>query len=187
MKTITSFYSTAGRTGIARFAIVAAITIAILYAVPTVDWTWGLVPNIVAGALGGAAFAKLLVEAIRRLRDAGISRTFAAWFALGAGILFGSAFSAFLLSDPPWADSVLTTLIYGLPIVSAIALVWPPRGGSDVASNGSRRVGIAIATLSIIVGAMTMGFIAWLSMGMDANNRAAAALEAERTRANRLP
>lgn len=185
------FYSVVGRISIARFAGVVVITVVVLFAVSHVDWQWGLAANILAGAIGGAAFAKLLVDAIRRLGDAGISRRIAAWVALAFGAATGAALYAVLTSDPPWAAFVLTAVEYGAPITCAAALLWPPRrDASDSARARARapdRAGVAIAAMCVVGGAAGMGFVAWLSIGMDASNRRNAAFEAGRDRGGQLP
>ncbi len=177
MNAFAHFYSTAGRLSIVRFALVALVVVALLYGLDIVDWQWGLVANIAAGAMGGGACGKLLVSAIRRLKDAGFSIRYAAWLALALGAVTLFTFVTFLISDPLWANDVLTVLGYVVPGSAVVAMLWPPKPESSSTSNHRRWAGPVIGLVSIATGAVVAGFLAWLSIGMDANNRARAEQE----------
>ncbi|WP_260598490.1 hypothetical protein [Sphingomonas endolithica] len=170
MRALSPFYSVVGRVSIASFIAVAAVCAAVLWAALQADWQWGLVPNIVVGAVAGAAVAKLLVAAIRRLRDAGINLRVAAAILLVVTVITGSAFFTFLSSDEPWAEWVLNVADYGVPMICAVALLWPSRRDVGGHASGSDRAGVLIAISCVVGCAALWGFIAWLSIGINASN-----------------
>ncbi len=182
MQAVSRFYSTTGRTSTAGLASIALAVAILLFALSHIDWTWGIVPNVIAGAIGGAAIGKLFVATVRRLRDAGIDRRLAGSIMLGAGIAFVIAIGSIISQDPPWAQFVLIGLQYGVPALWVAALLWPSRPAGGDVSPRPTTAGMVIAAASIIMGAAAMGAVAWLSIGMDAANRRNAAFVAAQER-----
>lgn len=182
MQAVSRFYSTAGRTSNVGLASTALAVALLLFAISYIDWTWGILPNVIAGAIGGAAIGKLCVATVRRLQDAGIDPRLAGWIMLGAGIAFAIAIGSIMSGDPPWAQFVLIGLQYGLPALWVAALLWPSRPASYDVPQIHTTKGMAIAAASVIIGAAAMGAVAWMSTGMDAANRRNAAFIAAQER-----
>ncbi|WP_294325763.1 hypothetical protein [uncultured Sphingomonas sp.] len=172
MHAIRRFYAEPGRTSRASLTLIAIIVAAILYAVPFVDWTWGLAPNFGIGMVGGAAFGTFVVASIRRMRDAAISLRLAGWVTLGILATFVVALLTMARSDAPWANVVLDMLVYVVPGLWLAIAVWPRHPVDDPLPTGRYRAGYGILLAFMILGAGIVGFIAWVSTGMhEANER----------------
>ncbi len=182
MQAVSRFYSTAGRTSTTGLAGIALAVAILLFLISRIDWTWGILPNVVAGAIAGAAIGKLLAATVRRLRDAGIDRRLAGWIMLGSGVAFAIAIGSIMSHDPAWAQFLLIGLQYGVPALWVVVLLWPSRPTLDESSPARRTGGMAIAVACIVIGAVAMGAVAWLSTGMDAANRRDAAFVAAQER-----
>jgi hypothetical protein len=180
--TFSRFYSIAGRASVARILLVACLAGAVLWGCAQASWEYGLVAAAITGALAGAALAKLVVEAVRRLRDAGIDRRAAAWGCLALGVFVAAAFASFFFVGPQMGRTMLSVATWITPPALIVPLLWPGRPGraDGVDVRGSRGLHFAIAC---IVGGIAVAlFLAWLSIGMDESNRRGMALGVELSR-----
>lgn len=183
LRSASSFYSASGRTSILRMVAVAVAAASVLWVCSGTRWTYGLLVNGIAGAAAGAAVAKLVVEAVRRLRDAGINLRLAALGALALGAVMIGAVVIAVGSDA--GQGVIPEVaIYGPLAVAAVALLWPPRRrpvplyeqpkASFLGGHGPR---FAIACIACATGIAL--FNAWLEHGMDEANQRAMRFSAE--------
>lgn len=161
------FFSASGRTSLLRFAVVAVICGALLWACGQTSWTRGQLFNTVVGTVAGAALGKLGVEAVRRLRDAGHNLTVISRVLLGLGLFF-----LFLLlnPDPAWVRAAVEALYYGVPAAAFVLLFWPARTSASVATTSSWR-GPIFAIACLVAGTATASWIAWFEIGMDENKK----------------
>lgn len=194
LQAVSRFYSASGLTSIPRMVLVTVAVVAILWVCGQPDWTMGLPINTLAGAVAGAALAKIIVEAVRRLRDAGIDLRLAAWCALAVGIGVLAALYPIVLDSatgaqrsPLWINILRVAVRYGVPILAAAALLWPKRLGprrtdlavDPAASSKPSRRGQWFALACVIGGASWTYFITSLSIGMDESNQDAMRYNAE--------
>ena len=169
-----TFFSVAGRTSVLRLVVIAVLIAAVLWACAQTTWEYGRVINGFIGAVAGAAIAKLVVEAIRRLRDAGISLRFASWCALALGLAAIGVFSSYFLVDLESAQTMLSILTYASIMFVAVGLLWPSRASStQTQARGMESRGLTFAVACVIGGAIVAALLASLSIGMDEVNQRA--------------
>lgn len=161
-------FSSAGRCSVPRFSFTAILCVAVIWLCNQTHWTQGIAFDALAGGIAGTAFAKLVVEAIKRLRDAGHDPRMLTRIAVAltaAALIVGT--SAF--SGEHWAETPATVLAIAVPAIAAIALLWPghPSRPGDVRLKERRSW--AFVTLCIVGGAAAAGWLAWFEAGMAEN------------------
>lgn len=170
--TIPRFFSVAGRASIPRFWIVAVAVAAILWACGQTTWEYGRVANGFIGAVAGTAGAKLVVEAVRRLRDASVNLRLAAWCALGAGSATAFVFASFFFLGLQIAQAMLSFLTYAVPIIAAVALSLPSRAQPATLAQGSAKRGLPFAITCTVRGSVD-GNLARLLFDRDERSKPA--------------
>lgn len=164
------FYTFDGRSSVLRFATVAILCWAVLLACGRTSWKLGIPFNALVGAIAGAALAKLVVEIVRRLRDAGHSRRLVVRVTVGAALAVAVVgLSAF--EGDKWAELPANILLYLVPAIAAVALLWPGKPTLGDAQVRSRGRAIPFAAACVLGGAAVAGWLAWLENGMAENAR----------------
>lgn len=162
-----AFFSAAGYCSPPRFAVIALLSGGILWACSWADYTYGQFLNIVAGVIAGAAVGKFGVEAVRRMRDAGIHLSVVSRVLLALGVVFSILLAG---AGSAWADVGIRVLFYGLVTAAALVLFLPRRPHVVEPSIGSWR-GPVFAAVCIIGGAFVVGGIAYISIGMEEQSK----------------
>ncbi|MES3154232.1 hypothetical protein [Sphingomonas faeni] len=175
--TLRRFYSEKGRTSIGRMIVVILVASVIFYICGQTSWEYGRVAAAAVGAIAGAALAKLTVEGIRRLRDAGIDTRMAAWGLLLLGVLTIAAFGSFFVASPQVGRTLLSVLKWLVPIAVILPLLLPPR--DSTAGHEPNDKGFRFAVACTVGGAVVALLLSSLSIGMDETNRRGMATQTE--------
>jgi hypothetical protein len=175
--TLPRFYSDQGRTSIGRMIAVILVAGVILYLCGQTSWEYGRIAAAAVGAIAGAALAKLIVEGIRRLRDAGIDTRMAARGLLFLAVLTIAAFGSFFVASPQVGRTLLSVLKWLVPIAIILPLLLPPRiirAGHETNDKGYR-----LAVACTVGGALVAILLSSVSIGMDETNRRGVATQSE--------
>ncbi len=175
--TLRRFYSDQGRTSIGRMFAITLVAGVILYVCGQTSWEYGRIAAAAVGAIAGAALAKLIVEGVRRLRDAGIDTRMAARGLLLLGVLTIAAFGSFFVASPQVGRTLLSVLKWLVPIAVILPLLLPPRNRS--AGHGTNDKGFRLAVACTIGGAVVALLLSSLSIGMDKTNLRGMATQSE--------
>lgn len=178
---VTAFFTTAGRTSITRFLIIAVIAGAILWACFQTRGAYGLIANFLVGIVAGGALAKLLAESARRVRDTGRNLRVAAWVAASFGMIMVAGLMS--LNDQIMGDIVTRTMTYVIPATAATFLLWPSRNLKEYASTPrSASGGLRLASACVLGGIIAATWLSWLTMGMRASIERNLEIESARDR-----
>ena len=145
------FFSFAGRTSPARFAMWVAATVVLLWAGARALEVGGLAMFLVVGAIWGALAAKLGAESARRMRDQG-HRGVLALPVIGLAMLAGAALMLRWLASGP--DTLFTIGMIVIALGLGAACFRP-----GVASASARRPSSAVAGTSAALVAVSLTLV----------------------------